>query len=173
MIGYERISKVHFQRHPCLFKDDLTLRERKKNLLELIRNSKIDTLKSLFPSETFLSVRKKDSTVQLHQYYFTMPSHRQSCKRCSMFISWWIWSSKSSKYRSSSIILSLYQIQNLYEWKNMASYLRFSSTWICINQRESHWNVLQAVFADGKYSTLLPETPGTPASWPEGCRVNL
>lgn len=48
------------------FKDDLTLRERKKNLLELIRNSKIDTLKSLFPSETFLFVRKKDSTV--HSY---------------------------------------------------------------------------------------------------------
>ena len=69
------------------FKDDLTLRERKKNLLELIRNSKIDTLKSLFPGETFLSVRKNDSTVQLHQYYFTMPSHRRSCKRCSMFIS--------------------------------------------------------------------------------------
>lgn len=48
------------------FKDDLTLRERKKNPLELIRNSKIDTLKSLFPGETFLSVRRKDSTV--HSY---------------------------------------------------------------------------------------------------------
>ena len=85
------------------FKDDLTLRERKKNLLELIRNSKVDTLKSLFPGETFLSVRKNDSTVQLHQYYFTMPSHRWYCKRCAMLISWWIWSSNSSKYHSSAL----------------------------------------------------------------------
>lgn len=60
-----------FQKHhisSCIhvsFKDDLTFK-REQNLLGLIKNSKIDTLKSLLPSEIFLSVRKKDSTV--HSY---------------------------------------------------------------------------------------------------------
>lgn len=40
--------------------------KKEQNLLELIRTSKIDTLKSLLSSETFLSVRKEDSTGHSH-----------------------------------------------------------------------------------------------------------